>query len=128
MRKLFIYLMAVVGFMLMITSCQYKFKIEPVIPPPDPEESLSFSEDVVPIWNNENKCTQCHNTGGTAPDLTADNAYNSIINSYVDVNDPEASIIYSKLYPDTDPHSWRKYTASEAAIILQWITQGALDN
>jgi len=120
--------MAVLGFILMATSCQYKFKIEPVVPPPDPEEPISFSQDVVPIWNNGDKCTQCHNTGGTAPDLTADNAYNSIINAYVDVNNPEASMIYTEPNPDTDVHSWRKYSASEAAIILQWITQGALDN
>jgi len=119
----------IAGFTLFLASCQYKYTIEPVIPPPDPEEQLSFTENVIPIWNTNDKCTSCHNTGGTSPDLTPANAYNSIITDYIDVDNPEASIIYAFPHPDTDTHSWgTSYTSGEAAILLQWIEQGALNN
>lgn len=129
MRQLSIYLTFMVVVTLLVSSCQYKFTIEPVVPPPDPEEELSFIEDVIPIWNNNNKCTNCHKTGGTSPDLTPDNAYNEIISDYVDVDNPAESIIYAFPHPDTETHSWgTSYTSGEAAILLLWIEQGAKNN
>lgn len=129
MRKTLLFLMMITGFVLFMASCQYKYTIEPIVPAPDPTDTIYFSSQVVPVWNTGDKCTKCHNTGGTAPDLTPDNAYNAIISTYVDVNNPEASIIYAFPHPDTDTHNWgESYTTSEAAIILQWIEQGALNN
>jgi len=128
MRRLTIYLIVLAAAAFMVQSCQYKYTIEPIVPAPSPNDTIYFSTQVVPIWTTGENCTQCHNTGGTAPDLTADNAYNSIIGSFVNVNDPESSMIYTYPSPDTDTHDWRKYSDSEAAIILQWIQQGALNN
>jgi hypothetical protein len=129
MNKLLKYALIVIGFVGFLSSCQYKFNIEPTVPPPDPEEKISFAADVVPIWNTNNKCTSCHKTGSTSPDLTPDNAYNEIMNGYVDTDAPESSVIYSAPNPDTDAHNWgTSYTSGEAAIILQWIEQGALNN
>lgn len=129
MRKLLIFLTVIIGLVLFLESCQYKSTIEPIIPPPDPTEPIYFATQVVPIWNTNDKCTKCHNTGGTAPDLTAANAYAAIIDSYVDVDNPASSIIYAFPHPDTDTHSWgTSYTLGEAAILLQWIEQGAVNN
>lgn len=118
-----------IGAVLFITSCQYKFNIEPTTPPPDPEDTIYFSQDVLPVWNTNDKCTSCHKPGGPSPDLTPDNAYTEVMGGYVNTDTPESSVIYSAPHPDTDEHNWgTSYTHGEAAIVLQWIEQGALNN
>lgn len=129
MKKIIIYgvFFAVVG--LFVVSCQYKYTIEPIIPPPDPTDTIFFSTQIVPIWTDGEFCTQCHKTGATAPDLTAANAYSSInAMGLVNVDDPASSMIYDYVLQGTSTHSWKKYSNSQAALILQWIEQGALNN
>lgn len=127
MKKSLLYILIIAGVTLFLASCQYKFNIEPVAPPPDPTDTISFSLDVLPIFTTNDNCTRCHNTGGTAPDLTPNNAYNEIINGYVDVNTPSNSKIYTVPNPNSQGHS-NKYNTTEAAVVLQWIDQGALNN
>ncbi len=114
----------------LISSCQYDNIIEPVTPPPNPTDTVSFVNQIEPIFNNNSNCTACHFTGGGHSDLTTGNAYNSIKSmGLVNLSDPEASIIY--WYPNLDnssDHTWKKYTAEEAQLVLQWIKQGALNN
>jgi len=112
------------------TACEYDF-IEPIKPTPivPPGDTISFSLNIVPIWNNGNNCTSCHNTGGQAPDLTPSAAYNSIISmGLIDQANPANSIIYLHPSPSTSGHSWKKYTIDEAAAILEWIEDGAKNN
>ena len=126
MRNLLQSLIAIFAIILLATSCQYKFIVEPVVPPPDPEDTISFSQQIVPIFD-EQGCTGCHNTGGQQPDLTADNAYNSITGmGLVNTDDPPMSRIY--YYPLPDGSHYAKYTSAQAALVLQWIEQGGLDN
>jgi len=126
MNKLLFTGIVLACFMLVVASCQYKFIVEPVVPPPDPEDTISFSQQIVPVFD-EQGCTGCHNTGGQQPDLTPDNAYNSITNmGLVNTGDPVASKIY--YYPLPDGSHFAKYTSAQAALVLQWIEQGALDN
>ena len=45
-----------------ISSCEYEF-VEPEAqaPPPDPEEKVSFSEQIVPIFNEQScNVSSCH--------------------------------------------------------------------
>lgn len=129
MKKLFIYGVFLTGVFLFLASCQYKYTIEPIIPPPDPTDTIFFSTDVAPIWSNGDFCTQCHKTGATKPDLTAANAYADITGmGLVNTDSPASSIIYDYPLKGTSTHSWKKYSDSQAAIILQWIEQGALNN
>jgi len=124
--KRLIYSIGIIAIIVFATSCQYKFIVEPVVPPPDPEDTISFSQQIVPIFN-EQSCTGCHNTGGQQPDLTADNAYNSITGmGLVNIDDPPMSKIY--YYPLPDESHYAKYTSAQAALVLQWIEQGGLDN
>ncbi len=126
MNKKLIYSIGIIAIIVFATSCQYKFIVEPVIPPPDPTDTISFSQQIVPIFS-EQGCTGCHNTGGQQPDLTADNAYNSIMSTgLVNTDDPVASKIY--YYPLPDGSHYAKYTSAQAALVLQWIEQDALNN
>ncbi len=114
----------------LVSSCQYDTLVKPVIPPPSPTDTISFTKTIEPIFNDNSNCTVCHNTGGQAPDLTAGYAYNSITNmGLVNVSDPASSLIY--WIPNRDNssnHTWKKYTDVQAQFVLQWIKQGALDN
>ena len=126
MNKKIIYSIGIIAIIVFATSYQYKFIVEPVVPPPDPTDTISFSQQIVPVFD-EQGCTGCHNTGGQQPDLTPDNAYNSITNmGLVNTGDPVASKIY--YYPLPDGSHFAKYTSAQAALVLQWIEQGALDN
>ena len=120
-------LFAVVVVALLFSQCKYDFIVpEEVIDPNDPDvEDVSFSNEIVPIFT-DNNCTACHGTGATAPDLTAANAYSSLVPKYVDLDSPEESEIYTK--PSPSGSHPQKYSEAEAALILTWITQGAQNN
>lgn len=93
------------------------------------EETVSFVNDIVPIF--EAKCTSCHKAGGIKPnpDLTADKAYASIATSkYINLDTPEDSYLYVHIYSNTSAHTQKKFTAAEAQLVLTWITEGAKNN
>ena len=113
-----------------LASCEYDFiKPEPTQPPPGPTDTISFSQEVQPIFESNN-CTGCHKPQGAAGlDLTAPNAYNSIIsNGLVNTTDPASSRIYTFPHPTTGGHNYKYANEAEANIVLYWIEQGANNN
>jgi len=113
-----------------LASCEYAYiKPEPPPLPPEPTDTISFSQEVQPIFES-NSCTGCHKPQGAAGlDLTAANAYSSIIsNGLVSNTDPESSRIYVYPHPTLGSHSYRYSTEAEANTVLYWIEQGAMDN
>ena len=122
----FMFLLSVV----VVSSCQYDTLVKPVIPPPNPNNTISFAKTIEPIFNNNSNCTTCHTTGGQAPDLTTGHAFNSITGmGLVNISDPASSTIYWFPNPDNSSnHTWKKYTDVQAQFVLQWIKQGALNN
>lgn len=116
-------LLFILGFILIIiTSCEYKF-IDPIeIELPD--EPVSFSEQIEPIF--QNKCITCHSS--TSPILTIGNAYNSLNDgNYINVIVPESSKLYEKV-SGGHPGGNSSLSAEELALILKWITDGAENN
>ena len=114
--------------MLLVSSCTYKF-VEPESAIVNPMDTVSFNQQILPIFNDNSNCTSCHKAGATSPDLTGPNAFNEINSkNLVDVNNAEQSKIYSYCEPSSTDHGWKKYTDSEAQLVLIWITQGALNN
>lgn len=110
---------------LFFASCQYDFVAKPA--PPDPGDTLSFSAEIIPIFTKG--CIGCHGEGAETPDLSANNAYNSLqTGGYINTEVPEDSKIYTYPAPASSNHNWKRYTDSEAALILLWIEQGALNN
>jgi hypothetical protein len=122
--NLFIFVLLL--FFAVLSSCKYDNIVEPA--PPSPTDSVSFSQQIQPIFNSN--CVSCHKAGAQAPDLSAGTAYTSIMNAnLVNTASPESSIIYWHPNPDnTSAHTWEKYTANQAALVLIWIQQGAKDN
>ncbi len=118
-------------FIAALSSCQYDNITPEPVTPIDTTQVISFATQIQPIFSTQ-KCTTCHKVGGSepSPNLTEGNAYNSIISmNLVDLANPENSLIY--WYPDpadTQHHTWQKYTANQAQLVLQWIKQGAKNN
>ena len=127
MKKIF--LLSLIA--LFLGGCTYKF-VEPEVGDPiDPNDTISFQTQVIPIFETGNgNCISCHKPGATSPDLTAPNAYDEIISKgLVDNSDAAASTIYYYPAPDnTSDHGWNQYSTSEAEIVLLWVTQGAQNN
>jgi hypothetical protein len=105
-------------------SCDYAWVEEEPVEVP---ETVSFSNDIIPIFERGCNAGVCHGSGGVIPELTPDNAYTSLFdNNQIDLNVPENSILYTKMAPGG---SMNKYTeAGDIEFVLAWIQQGALDN
>ena len=106
-----------------LSACTYE-TIKPK--PAEVPTTVSFSANVQPIFNKTCAAPGCHSKSGYAPDLTTANAYASLTAyGYVDTDVPNQSIIYEKIIVG----SMKKYSSDQdAAIILKWIEQGALNN
>lgn len=123
-KQLSIILMVIMaGF---ATSCTYD-QIEPEIPKPiPPDKEISFATDIQPIFTA--KCVKCHPpTAGL--DLSVGKAYDEITaTKYMDLANPAESKIYKYPNLSSATHSYEKYSTDEAALLLQWITDGAPNN
>lgn len=91
---------------------------------------ISFAQDIVPIFNTSCNISGCHNVGGVPPVLTADKAYNSLINgNYIDVNAPADSELYQWLTGKRSaPMPLSGPDAQINSVVLAWIKQGARNN
>jgi hypothetical protein len=109
------------------SACEYEF-IEPKKSNILPADTLSFATDIIPIFANDN-CINCHSSAGTQFSLTADKAFQNISDlNLVDLDQAEKSILYSVPNPaNPEPHSG-VYSVDNAARILIWIQQGAMNN
>ncbi len=112
----------------MLPSCGYDFVVPEKPPVIDPEEPISFVSQIEPIFSKNNNCTACHKTGATSPNLSAGNAFSAIVPVLINTTDAEASKIYQYPHPSTTTHSWKKYDLADAALLLEWIKQGAKNN
>lgn len=86
----------------------------------------SFATDIIPVFNASCNMSGCHSAGHTVVDLSPENAYASLFaKGMIDLSTPENSKLYTKLLSGT--HDGRS-TSAQQALILQWISEGALDN
>lgn len=105
------------------TSCYYDAVVGPEAP-----ETVSYSADVQPYFDN--KCIQCHNGSGAPLNLDASVSYENLTTGgnppYVDIANPSASSLYTKIASggSMEPYS----SATETAMILKWIEDGAENN
>ena len=121
--KIFKVIMLFATAVLIFCSCEYEWITPEKQPIPD---NVSFSNNIMPIFNDGCNTNVCHGTGATPPDLTDANAYNALINGgYVDTDNPEASILYVTM----NSGSMQTYTnPGDEDWVLAWIQQGAKNN
>jgi hypothetical protein len=114
-----IVLLFLVGYIFMLYSCEKQTLQEENISFAD---TIKFSVDILPILNS---CVGCH-SGSTLPKLNS-NPYQSLKDgNYINIKNPSQSKLYIKL---TTSDSHKNYvTSTNKKKILQWITQGALNN
>lgn len=117
MKKNPIFLILIL-FALTLGSCKYDFILPEVVAPVN---DVKFSTQVAPIFAE--KCVSCH--ANQTPKLTADVAYSQLVPNYVNTANPESSKIYT--VPTSGTH-YAKVSAAQAALILQWIKEGAKNN
>jgi hypothetical protein len=126
-KKKILPILAIILITAGLWSCQWT-TIKPVDYTPNPNDTLdtiSFSAEIQPIFDS--KCVACHAT--QSPRLTAGNSYDNLTTGgYIDTTDPENSVIYLKLKDEQHPSPSTTFTAAQLALLLQWITQGALNN
>jgi len=95
-------------------------------------KTVSFSNDLAPIFTKNCALGGCHADGGQKPDLAQGKAYNSIISmSLADTSKPTTSIIYERLTGVLTPAMPLNGTSDPSnidALILAWIKQGAKNN
>jgi hypothetical protein len=93
-------------------------------------EEVLFSRDVLSIFDASCNFSGCHNTGGTAPDLSSNNAYNALVNGgYIDTTNPKQSSLYEWVNGGgSSPMPLSGTDQSIVSDILTWIQQGALNN
>ncbi len=107
---------------LALTGCYF----DVIIPEEVSEtEVISFAEDIQPIFNAT--CISCHNGNIASPNLTSGNAYDELAGGgYLSVSSPEESGLIQKLNSE-HPYAGA-LTSAETQKLLNWMTQGALDN
>jgi hypothetical protein len=121
MKKRTIFLILIL-FSLFLNGCKYDFILPEVVETPNTGgQPISFATQVVPIFAE--KCIACHKT--QTPTMNADVAYSQLVPKYVNTASPESSKIYT--VPNSGTH-YAKVSATQAAIILTWIKEGAKDN
>jgi hypothetical protein len=124
-----IWIGSLLGMLMLIMNACYYDEVLPVESAGDVGE-MSFSEDIIPIFNASCNVGGCHNKGGQKPDLSAPNAFNSLTNGgYINKTNPESSSLYKWMKGDNGtpmPVSGSNETYN--AKVLAWIEQGALNN
>lgn len=92
--------------------------------------TVTFANDIIPIFNKSCSLSGCHTTGGRSPDLSDANAYNSLkTGNYFDTGNPESSLIYLWLTgKKSTPMPVGGINKEYNALVLAWIKQGADNN
>ena len=110
------------------TGC-YKDVISPGSDPNGPPQFVSFSGDLIPIFNKNCNMSGCHDAvPAHAPSLVPDQAYNALINGgFVNTAIPTESVIYVETKSGAMPPTGA-LPASDTQKILDWIRNGAPNN
>lgn len=91
---------------------------------------VSFTQDIIPIFNASCNGSGCHNNGGIAPNLSSGAALSALTGGgYINTSDPENSELYQWMIGNRSvdmPLSGPIGSAN--AKVLAWIRQGALNN
>jgi hypothetical protein len=128
--KIYATALIITGMVLFLAGC-YKTTTLLVDNTPAITKTVSFSTDVLPLLTTNCAKSGCHN-GSISPNLTAANAFNSIVNgNFANTTTPANSLVYlwltgkeSAIMPLGAPNN----PSNINGFILAWISQGAKNN
>ena len=131
MKKIITTTLLGVMALFVVQGC-YKVATVQVDNSPAVTKTVSFIKDIVPVFTKHCALAGCHGSGGHAPDLSADNAYNSLINGkFIDTKSPDKSLLYLLLTGKESvamPMGAANNPSNINGLTLAWITQGAKNN
>jgi hypothetical protein len=115
--------------MLLVSGC-YKDKTVIFETGDEITRTVSFSSDIVTLFNNSCNTSGCHSAGGKAPDLTVSNAYNALVlGNYINKEDPQSSSLYLWMTGKKGtPMPVSGINKDYNALVLAWLKQGAQNN
>lgn len=110
-----------------LSGCYYDSALEETI---TIDSQISLQNDIIPIFNANCSVTGCHVSGGVSPDLSSNNAFNSLISGgFINTNVPMNSELYLWVSGQKNtPMPVGGVNPTISATILAWIEQGALNN
>jgi hypothetical protein len=128
-KSIVVALLAVATFGSTLVGC-YKYAVVKPEGGAEITRPVLFSGDIIPIFDKSCNMSGCHSTGGKAPDLSPQRAYQALINGgYINTSSPEKSELYLWMtgkkgtpMPLSGPN--QQYNS----LVLAWIKQGALNN
>jgi hypothetical protein len=93
-------------------------------------ENVSFSQDIIPVFNQSCNSIGCHNNTGTSPDLSIENAYKDLYDeNMIDLTNPSNSILYKRMIDTKNSMPLGGVLSKKVQkTILVWIKEGAKDN
>lgn len=111
-----------------ITSCYYD-QILPVEEEVEVVGTMSFANDIIPIFNQSCSTSGCH-SGNVSPNLTASTAYNALTaGGYINTGSPSDSELLQWMKGNRAlPMPLSGSNPTYVAKVQAWIEQGALNN
>jgi len=111
---------------IIFVSCEY----DTYIPSGEIPVNVSYSTDVLPIFNASCNTASCHAAGAIPPDLSPENGYNYLLFSdQIDTSNAKNSILYQRMIDVKNPMPPEGLLSEyEINIVLGWIQQGAKNN
>ncbi len=129
LRKNIISLLLLTGASIFFLGSCYKNKTV-ILDAPEVSRPVTFSQDIIPIFNSSCNMSGCHSSGGKTPDLTLANAFNSLtVGDYLNKEDAASSTLYLWVTgKKSTPMPVGGINKEYNALILAWIKQGAQNN
>jgi hypothetical protein len=92
--------------------------------------TVTYANDILPIFNKSCNISGCHSSGGIKPDLSAVNAYNSLtVGNYFNTTAAANSTLYLWMSGKKGtPMPTTGINKDYNALVLAWIKQGAKNN
>lgn len=115
-----------------VFSCTYTkgdLQVDCIMP-----NTVSFHQDILPIFNSQCNISGCHTSGVHAGNLNLEAAvaYSQLMQpgkGYIDTLNPEYSVLYNKLITTTNPMPLSgKLDNCKINLVLKWIQQKAKNN
>ena len=127
-RKICITLIVITCLLVALQSC-YKDVISPGSDPNGPPQFVSFSGDLIPLFNAHCNSSGCHDeVPAHKPSLVPEQAYTAITSGgFINIAVPNESTLYTVVKDGIMPPTGA-LGPKDAQLILDWVRNGAPNN